>query len=122
MTQSTQPSEYPLDVDYPDRPEGPVSATIIAAGIGALAMGVVTVLAEADAGIKEDLTFDDDVGPLSGKTIVAVAVWLVAWVILLLAMRRVQFETWRAFIFALVLIALGVVGTFPTFFQEFADE
>ena len=35
------------EIEYPDRPEGPISAAIIAGGIGALALGVVTTLAEA---------------------------------------------------------------------------
>lgn len=34
-------------VEYPDRPEGPISAAILAGGIGSLALGLVTTLAEA---------------------------------------------------------------------------
>jgi hypothetical protein len=107
---------------FEDKPEGPISAAIIAAGIGALALGLFTTLAEANETIKGWLELTTDVGPLGGKTIFAVVVWLVAWVILHVSMRKTPYETRRAFTIALVLVVLGVVGTFPTFFQAFAAE
>lgn len=109
-------------IEYPDRPEGPISAAIVAGGIGCLALGVLTTLAEANTSFSDWLDWDSDVGPLSGKTIIAVIVWLVAWAILHLIYRNKTLETRRALTIALVLIALGVIGTFPTFFQAFAPE
>lgn len=103
------------------KPEGPVSAAIIAAGAGALTLGVLTTLAEANASIKDWLQWNDAVGPLSGKTGLSVMIWLVIWLVLHLALRRKAFETGRALTVAIVLIALGVVGTFPTFFELFAE-
>lgn len=108
--------------DVPDKPEGPISAAIIATGIGAAALGLFTTLAEASTTVKDWLQISDPVGPLSGKTIGAVAVWLVAWFVLHLSMRRTRYETGRALTIALVLIAIGIFGTFPTFFQLFAPE
>jgi hypothetical protein len=109
-------------VEFPDKPEGPIAAAILAGGIGCLALGVLTTLAEASTSVHDWLEFNSDVGPLSGKTIVAVAVWLVSWAVLHVAYRDKPFETRRAFTIALVLIALGVIGTFPTFFQAFTPE
>lgn len=60
-----------------------------------------------------------DVGPLSGKTVMAVIVWLVSWAILHAVYRNREAETRQALTIALVLIGLGVLGTFPTFFQLF---
>ncbi|MFI7413504.1 hypothetical protein ACIBU0_33005 [Streptomyces sp. NPDC049627] len=105
-----------------DRPEGPISAAIIAAGIGAAALGLFTTLAEASADVAEWLQWNDRVGPLSGKTLMAVIVWLVSWAILHVALRNKPRETGRALAVAVVLIGLGVLGTFPTFFQLFASE
>jgi DMSO reductase anchor subunit len=102
------------------KPEGPVSAAILGAGIGALALGFFTTLAEVSAGVKTWLQWNDVVGPLSGKTSMAVAVWLIAWAILHVALRVKAYETRRAMVISAVLIALGVLGTFPTFFQAFA--
>ncbi|MBC9821231.1 hypothetical protein [Terrabacter sp. MAHUQ-38] len=102
------------------KPEGPVSAAILAGGVGALTLGVLTTLAEASTGIRDFLNVYDPVGPLSGKTIGAVVVWLIVWVVLHVIFRDRAFESRTALTVALVLIALGVLGTFPTFFQLFA--
>jgi hypothetical protein len=107
-------------VEFPDKPEGPIAAAIIAGGIGAAALGLFTTLAEASTDIHDWLEWNADVGPLSGKTIMAVTVWLVAWAILHVLYRNRPYETRRAFTIAMVLIGLGVLGTFPTFFQAFA--
>jgi hypothetical protein len=113
------PVAAPAEIAYPDKPEGPIAAAMIAGGIGCTALGFLTTLAEASTDVKDWLQWKDRVGPLSGKTIMAVIVWLVAWVVLHLIYRTRPFETRRAFVITLVLIALGVVGTFPTFFQAF---
>jgi hypothetical protein len=116
----TAAPEREAGIAFPDKPEGPISAAIIAAGVGATALGLFTTLAEANEDFKEWLQWNDDVGPLSGKTILAVIVWLVAWAVLHAVLRKSPYETRRAITIAAILIALGVVGTFPTFFQAFA--
>jgi hypothetical protein len=108
--------------EYPDKPEGPIAAAIIAGGVGALALGIFTTLAEMSTGIKDFLDFNDPVGPLSGKTTYAVVIWLIAWAILHVVYRNKQFETRKALTVALILIALGTLGTFPIFFQAFTAE
>jgi hypothetical protein len=103
-----------------DKPEGPIAAAIIAGGVGALALGVLTTLAEASVGIKDFLNIYDPVGPLGGKTIGAVIIWVVAWGVLHMIYRDKAAETAKAFTISLILIGLGVLGTFPIFFQAFA--
>jgi hypothetical protein len=110
------------EVEYAEKPEGPVSAAILAAGIGAFALGVLTTLAEASEGIKNFLNLYDPVGPLSGKTIGAVIAWLIAWAVLHLMYRGKAIESRKALTASLVLIGLGLLGTFPIFFQAFAAE
>ena len=105
-----------------DKPEGPVAAAILAAGIGALALGVFTTLAEASDSVADWLRWNAAVGPLSGKTLMTVIVWLASWAGLHLWLRGKAYETRRALTIAGVLIALGVLGTFPTFFELFAPE
>jgi hypothetical protein len=103
-----------------DKPEGPIAAAIIAGGVGALALGTLTTLAEASARVKDFLDFYAPVGPLSGKTTYAVVIWLLAWGILHAVFRRSRYESRRALAIALVLVGLGALGTFPVFFQLFA--
>jgi hypothetical protein len=117
-----QPSAAPTEIVYPDRPEGPISAAIIAGGIGALALGIVTTLSEASTRVADVLEWSERVGPLSGKTIIAVVVWVAAWGVLHLVYRNRPIETRRALVIALILIGLGLIGTFPKFFQLFASE
>src|SRR6266540_2676334 len=121
MTQheTTPATAQPADVSG-DKPEGPVAAAIIAAGVGAAALGVFTILAEASTTVKDWLAWNEGVGPLSGKTLMAVIVWLLSWAGLHAALRNKPYETGRALTIALVLIGLGVLGTFPVFFQLFA--
>jgi fluoride ion exporter CrcB/FEX len=111
-----------LEEHIEDKPEGPISAAIIAGGIGAFALGLLTTLAEANETISGWLELKVSVGPLSGKTTFAVLIWLVAWAVLHVAMKDKGYETRRAFTIAIVLVALGVIATFPTFFQLFAVE
>lgn len=122
MTATAPEAHAHLAIEFPDKPEGPIAAAILAGGIGAAALGLFTTLAEASTDIKDWLDFNSDVGPLSGKTIMAVLVWLVAWLILHVAYRGKPYETRRAFTIAVVLVGVGVLGTFPTFFQAFASE
>src|SRR5436309_898447 len=106
--------------EFTDKPEGPIAAAILAGGIGCLTLGIFTTLAEASSGVKDWLQWNDRVGPLSGKTGMAVLIWLVAWGVLHIVYRNKLFETRRAMVISLVLVAFGALGTFPTFFQAFA--
>lgn len=113
-------SSVPEELQHSEKPEGPVAAAIIAGGIGALSVGLLTTLAEASTGIKDFLNLYNPVGPLSGKTIGGVILWLVSWAILHVIYKDKPFETRTALTVALVLIGLGILGTFPIFFQAFA--
>ncbi|WP_175407709.1 hypothetical protein [Streptomyces sp. TRM64462] len=119
---SAEPRRGGGDEDFPrsEKAEGPVSAAIIAAGVGATVLGLLTTLAAASEGVSDSLNWNDAVGPLSGKSTLAVVVWLLAWGILYARLRDKPYETVRALVIGLVLIALGVLGTFPPFFQLFA--
>ena len=64
------------------RSNGLAAATLLAGGIGAFFMGLITVLSEAAASIGKALNWINPVGPLSGKTITTVVVWLIVWVVL----------------------------------------
>jgi hypothetical protein len=105
-----------------ERPTGPVAAAALATGIGAFVLGLLTTLNEASTGVHDFLEFDEDVGPLSGKTIIAVIAYLASWAILHGLWRRQNPALRPILIATAVLLALGILGTFPTFFQAFASE
>lgn len=101
---------------------GPALAGAVAGGFGTFMLGLFTTLAEASESIKTWLTFSQPVGPLSGKVTVAVASWAFAWIVLGLAWRTRNVSIRTVVIATMVLLALGILGTFPTFFEQFAPE
>ena len=99
---------------------GPAAAAILSAGIGSMVLGLFTTLAEAIVSIKNALVFYNPVGPLSGKTTLAVVAWLVAWIILGSLWKNKQVGFTGVFAASLILIILGLIGTFPPFFEMFS--
>jgi hypothetical protein len=98
---------------------GPAAAAILAAGIGSLALGLLTTLAGAFAPLANGLNFYGPTGPLSGETTMTVVIWLVAWAVLHNLWKDRQVDLGKTFIATLVMIALGLLGTFPPFFGLF---
>ncbi len=103
-----------------DKPFGPVAAVFLAAGIGSLVLGILTTLAEANESIKSALEWSKAVGPLAGKTIISVALFLLSWVVLHSVLLGKAVNATRVFAWTAILVGAGLVLTFPTFFQLFA--
>jgi hypothetical protein len=102
-------------------PNGEAIAAFIAAGIGCLAIGMFTTLNDAYTGVSTFLNLDKAVGPLSGKVMYGLLVWLISWAVLYVALRGKQISFNKGFVTALVLVGLGLLGTFPTVFEFIAD-
>ena len=111
-----------------DKPNGPAAAVVLAAGIGALILGLMVTAAEASADIKSALDFAKNygigsgVGPLSGKVVLATGGFLVSWLILGIAWRKREVNFRTVTIVAMILLALGFALTFPPIFEIFAAE
>lgn len=99
-----------------------VAATLVAAGVGCLAMGIVTTLSEALKPVADVLNLYKPVGPLSGKSLVAIVVWLVAWAALNRSAQGKQINVGKWLTCSLVCVGIGVVATFPLFFDLFGDK
>jgi hypothetical protein len=123
MTDSSiAPASATEGLDALDRPAGPAAAAILATGIGAFVLGLLTTLNEASTDIHDFLELDKEVGPLSGKTTFAVVAYVVAWGVLHGVWRRQSPPLRPILILTAILIGLGILGTFPTFFVAFAPE
>lgn len=105
-----------------NRPSGPAMAAVVSAAIGTFVLGLFTTLAEASTSVKDSLVFRKPVGPLSGKTTVAVAAWILCWAVLSAVWKRKEVDFRKTVVAAIVLVGLGILGTFPTFFEQFAAE
>lgn len=94
-------------------PNGPGAAAVLAAGTGSFALGLFAVLADKLAAIKSLMIFSKPTGPLSGVTTSAIVVWLIAWVIFHARWRGKTVRVERVCAAALILLALGLLLTFP---------
>jgi hypothetical protein len=116
-------TQTPAEADVgPARIDGPPAASLIAAGIGAVALGLFITLAEASTGMKDFLQWNDRVGPLSGKTVLAVIAYFGSFLILGLWWRNKSFALRSVLVVAGILVVLGLLFTFPPIFQAFASE
>jgi hypothetical protein len=104
------------------KPNGPAAAAFLAAGIGCFVLGVFTTLAEASTQVADALKLVKDVGPLSGKVIIAVLAMAISWIVAYLALRGKEVKFGQFFAAALILVALGFLLTFPPFFDLFAPK
>ena len=116
------------------KPNGPVVAAFLAAGIASLVIGIGVVLNEASAPIKaaigidfnaflqfdKNFGFGSGVGPLSGKVGLAIIAFVVSWVLMHLWLRGKEVNFRSGFVAALVLVGLGFALTFPPIFKLFA--
>jgi hypothetical protein len=110
------------------KPNGPVAAAFIAAGVGCLALGVLVILNEAKILTNAMLDFAKNygigsgVGQLSGKVILATFAFLATWAILGFLWRRKEVNFGRAFAVALIFVGIGFALTFPPIFEIFAAK
>jgi hypothetical protein len=116
----TAPAEGP---DGPaQRLDGRAAAAMIAAGVGCAAFGVAVVVAESVAEVKKLLTLSAAAGPLSGKAVVAVVIYAVFWLFLHLALRRSQTKITTVGRLTMILLGIGLLGTFPPFYGLIAGH
>jgi len=102
--------------------DGAAAAAIVAAGIGSTTLGLLTAGAEASAALKTALTLNAGVGALSGKTIGATIAFFLSWAVLHFLWKDKDVNFGRMATICMVLIAIGVLLTFPLVFQVFAPH
>jgi hypothetical protein len=96
-------------------PNGPGAAAILAAGIGCAAIGILYLVGDASETIGKLLNFYNPVGTLSGVTTLAIIIWLVAWYVLNRLWQAKTVSMFNVNIAAFVLLAVGLLLTFPPF-------
>jgi hypothetical protein len=92
---------------------GAGAAAILAAGVGAAALGVMAVMADKSAAVKSAMIFYRPTGPLSGVTTVAILIWLGGWGVLEWRWRTKEVALGRVCWVALGLLGVGVLLTVP---------
>ena len=111
MATKTVPVEAAVRPGRGEVANGTALASFLAAGIGAFAMGFVVVLNEA--GIFAAPAVYAPAGGVSGRTTLATMVWLIAWGLLHRRWKGREIDSRRVYLVTLILIGLGILGTFP---------
>ena len=94
-------------------PNGPGAAAVLAAGVGCFAIGAISVAADKVPSLARTLNFYRPTGPLSGVSTVAIIAWLATWGVLHYRWQSRNVNSGRIVAIALVLLAVGVLLTFP---------
>ena len=109
--------------DMQTKPNGPVAAAFVAAGIGALVLGILVVLDAISPDFSKFLKFDvsygigKGVGPLSGKVVLGTVAFFGSWVVLHVIARGKEVNFSRWFAVALIPVFAGFALTFPFVFE-----
>jgi hypothetical protein len=101
------------------KPFGPVAAAFLAAGIGSFVLGLLTTISEASTTFADTLNWYNPVGPLSGKTLISIIAFAASWLVLYIALRGKEPAQRMVYRVTGLLVAGGLLLTFPTFFDLF---
>lgn len=107
--------------DKMNKPNGPVAAALLAGGIGCAVLGVVTTINQVipSSAFSKWLNWYKPVGALAGKSSLAMITFLLAWVVLGWLWRRKELRFGRISVISFILLAVGLIGTFPAFWLLF---
>lgn len=100
-------------------PNGRAAAALLAGSIGIGFLGLIVFLSEISAPIGNALNWINPVGPLSGKVFTTIIVFFLSWLGLHFAWKNKDVNFSRVTLIAFVLLAVGIVGTFPPFWHIF---
>jgi branched-subunit amino acid transport protein AzlD len=100
-------------------PNGGIVAAAVAAGAGCAVLGLLTVLCAASPAFADLLNLYTPSGPLTGKATVSSIIYVVVWVNLHFRLRDRELSISRGFLLTMALLGLGLLGTFPPFYQLF---
>ena len=100
--------------------DGAAAAALLAAVFGILVLAVAIVVAEANEDFSNWLKWDNEVGPLSGKSSLGLIAWAATWPVLHLLLYRRDRVLLAASAISLVLFVAAMVLMFPPVFDKFA--
>jgi len=105
-----------------ERPNGPAAAALLAAGIGSAVLGLTTLIYELNdaSAFAKGLAWVKPVGALSGKSSFGIIAFFVSWIILYFVFRGKETKFSQIATIALVLLLIGLLGTFPPVWHLFA--
>lgn len=109
------------DLNVTDKVNGPVSAALLAGGIGCAAMGLITLIYEINdkSAFAKSMAWNKGVGGLSGKSSLAIIIFFLSWAILHFVWKDKETNFARISSIAIALLFVGLIGTFPPVWELF---
>jgi len=104
-----------------DKPNGPVSAALLAGGIGSAFFGLITLIFELNdkSAFATSLNWYKPVGGLSGKSTLGILAFFVSWAILHYIWKGKETDFAKISSVAIGLLVVGLLFTFPPFWHLF---
>jgi hypothetical protein len=104
-----------------EKVNGPVSAALLAGGIGSAAMGLITLIYELNdkSAFAKSMAWSKAVGGLSGKSSLAIIIFFVSWAVLHYLWKDKETDFARISSIAIALLVVGLLGTFPPVWHLF---
>jgi hypothetical protein len=104
-----------------NKPNGPVAAALLAGGIGCAVLGIVTFANQVapTSAFSQWLVWYKPVGALAGKSNLAILAFALAWAVLGWMWRKKELHFGRIAAITFILLAVGLIGTFPATWQPF---
>lgn len=96
---------------------GAAMAAFLAAGIGSFALGLIVFLNAI--GLISVPALYEPAGGVTGRTTLAVVIWLIGWAVLHSRWKDQQIEPRRVQVLSFILIGLGVLLTTPPVWSLF---
>ncbi len=112
-TPAVQPTNSSREPQAPEKPFGPAAAAFLAAGIASAFFGIFTTIVEGSKSLQKAITYSTAVGPLSGKVIWAGVVYVAALTVAGAILWRRNPSPKVVYAVSGVLIAIGLIFTFP---------
>ncbi|MGE5462389.1 MAG: hypothetical protein ACM3PS_03485 [Syntrophothermus sp.] len=109
------------ELNETDKVNGPVSAALLAGGIGCAAMGLITLIYEINdkSAFAKSLAWNKGVGGLSGKSGLSIIIFFLSWAILHYVWKDKETNFARISSIAIALLFVGLIGTFPPVWELF---
>ena len=115
----SQETRAKLESRQHELPNGGIIAALVSAGIACAVLGLSVTLASASTAFEDLMNLYEPAGPLTGKTTVPTVVYLLAWPLLHVRLRHRHVDARRGLILTMALVGLGLLGTFPPFYDLF---
>lgn len=95
------------------KPNGPVSAALLAGGIGSAVLGILTFADEVFPALAKPLAWYKPTGDLTGKSTLAILAFFVSWVVLHFVWKDKETNFSQVSTIAIALLLLSLILTFP---------